>query len=609
MLFFLAAAVATVQALASLVLAFRDTKEFDEGDLAAGVLIMVPVCDESEHVLRRTFDSCLHSTYPDDGKVLFVTVDGEVTGQGEPRTTTEIVANILGFETQCGMEDSYPYPSLGSHGENTANIYTGTYNANLDDGTTRSMNYVVLIKRGVVNEAAPLGSRGQRDSELILTGMLNRIHHNREPNPLDMALVKVLFDFGLPVKDIDYLMIVDPGTRLGVHAMTNLVYNMEDDMQVLACGGETLVDNKTTSWATMIQIFDYFSSHFVKRSFESVCGCVSTLSPGVAMYRVYSEDLDCLIGNDRVYQEYSRDDIQSFHEEALFDNGKSRLLSTLLLQVFPSMKLLFVPDAKFAVEVPDSLTSLLDQRRRQFSFDFHNTLELFKIPSGCCLSMTKAVAFLDLITSMILPTLVAYIVYLLFLFVTDAQDIDRPVLIILGYAIGMQMLTSLMVFRWDHLIWFPFFLFIGIPFFYLLLPIYAFLKMDDCSPPSPGRPTTLQKIRSRRASLNNGPQAALEASSTAESIEVEGDNVLVEQASLQQTSRPSRTVPLGTLSETEDSSSSDSPSTHSREEEMPTHSGEEETPKDEEVATNSNPPQIPSCSATSTLKIGEKVAV
>ena len=49
--------------------------------------------------------------------------------------------------------------------------------------------------------------------------------------------------------------------------------------------GETKVDNKATSWVTMIQVFEYYNAHHLKKAFEAAFGCVTCLPGCFTMYR------------------------------------------------------------------------------------------------------------------------------------------------------------------------------------------------------------------------------------------------------------------------------------------------------------------------------------
>ncbi|RYG28914.1 hypothetical protein EON81_27685, partial [bacterium] len=49
--------------------------------------------------------------------------------------------------------------------------------------------------------------------------------------------------------------------------------------EIMGLCGETKIANKRSSWVSMIQVFEYFISHHLSKSFESVFGGVTCL-PG-----------------------------------------------------------------------------------------------------------------------------------------------------------------------------------------------------------------------------------------------------------------------------------------------------------------------------------------
>ena len=200
-------------------------------------------------------------------------------------------------------------------------------------------------------------------------------------------------------------------------------------------------------------------------------------------YRIFTEDMQSLIGDDRVFQEYARTDIPSLHEKNLFELGEDRMLTTLLLQHFPGMKLSFVPEAICWTVVPHTMTILLSQRRRWINSTFHNMYELLKVNTMCGVAIfsMKMVVVMDLIVTMILPASLAYVIYLSYLFATQPETIDRFVLIFYVCTFCLQMLSFVMRSRWDYFAWFAIFCVAGIPVFYFILPLYSFINMDDFS--------------------------------------------------------------------------------------------------------------------------------
>jgi hypothetical protein len=263
MIFFVLAML-SLQCICSLILGIQsflfriaEDRPFCVTDFVEKVMILVPCYNEGEKELRKTIASILQTDYPD--KVMVVVADGIVTGRGEYFNTPTVLANILGFRLDK-HDEAYQYKSLGTSGENRASVYSGIYTPKQASGKAppKSLKYVVIVKRGMPDEkdSSKPGNRGKRDSQLILMGLLNRIHHDRKRSDLDRAICQALASLEIPIREIQYLLAVDADTRISLGSISNMVYSMSTRPKVLACCGETKVDNKTKSWVTMIQVYE-----------------------------------------------------------------------------------------------------------------------------------------------------------------------------------------------------------------------------------------------------------------------------------------------------------------------------------------------------------------
>ena len=181
---------------------------------------------------------------------MVVLADGNITGKGESMSTPMTLSRILGFDIDDKEDSSYAYKSIGDITNNRANVYSGTY-----EKGGKSLKYIVTVKCGIESErgSGRAGNRGKRDSQLIITGLFNRIHHERELCELDKAINSALNSLQVPAYDIEYLMTIDADTRVHEDSINHMVWNMNKDEKVLALCGETRVDNKSQSLITMLQ--------------------------------------------------------------------------------------------------------------------------------------------------------------------------------------------------------------------------------------------------------------------------------------------------------------------------------------------------------------------
>lgn len=72
---------------------------------------------------------------------------------------------------------------------------------------------------------------------------------------------------------------VDADTVVKHDSLRYMVQSMVNDELVMGLCGETRISNKMQTWVTMIQVYEYFTSHNLGKSFESMFGGVTCL-PG-----------------------------------------------------------------------------------------------------------------------------------------------------------------------------------------------------------------------------------------------------------------------------------------------------------------------------------------
>ena len=135
------------------------------------------------------------------------------------------------------------------------------------------------------------------------------------------------------------------------------------------------------------------------------------------MYRLRTADKGRpLIISDKIIKEYADINVDTLHAKNLLSLGEDRYLTTLMTKHFPTMSYKFVPDAYALTEAPAEWSVLLSQRRRWINSTIHNLAELLFIPNlcgFCCFSM-RFVVFIDLIGTVLLPSVCIYLVYLIY---------------------------------------------------------------------------------------------------------------------------------------------------------------------------------------------------
>ena len=430
-------AIIGLQLLCSLLFVGRGNNILTEDMARNQVMVMIPCYNEGDKELRKTINSIFEADYPGGNKIIFVVADGLITGHGENISTPEIVASVLGYKMNNARDQAYLYSSTGTMKKNRAYVYSGIY-----QWDRTHVKYIVVVKCGVTGERKSIraGNRGKRDSQLILAGLFNRIHYGRDLCELDIVICRTLSDLGVSMESLKYLLMLDADTRMHHDALAQMVCGMEEDSNILALCGETRVDNKAQSWVSMIQVYEYFASHHMKKAFEAAFGCVTCLPGCFTIYRIKCNENMPLIGSDKVYGKYSRNDIESLHEKNLYLLGEDRMLTTLLLKYHSNMKLSFAPTAICWTIVPHTFWVLLSQRRRWINSTFHNMWELMQVKTlcgMCCLSM-KTVVIWDMISIMVLPAFMVYAGYFICMVIVAGETISRMLIIAYIIIIGSQ---------------------------------------------------------------------------------------------------------------------------------------------------------------------------
>ncbi|PWN27867.1 hypothetical protein BDZ90DRAFT_240157 [Jaminaea rosea] len=455
------------------------------------IICLVTAYSEGEEGISNTLTSLAECDYPDTRKLLFVVADGMVTGSGESQSTPDICVSLLEADERFGtpMPMSFVSVAQGKKQHNMAMVYAGHY---VRAGGHRTP-MVVVVKCGTsdeFNEAKP-GNRGKRDSQMILMNFLQRVTYNDRMTPLDFDLFRKFQGLmGVTPDFFELILMVDADTKVFPQGMRKLSNAMMRDHMIMGACGETRIANKTASWVTAIQVFEYFISHHMVKSFESVFGGVTCLPGCFSMYRIKArkpsdDDWVPIIVKPEVTREYSQSTVVTLHQKNLLLLGEDRFLTTLLLRTFPNRKMVFVPQARCRTEVPHTFKMLLSQRRRWINSTIHNLMELVLVRDLCgtfCFSM-QFVVFMDLIGTAVLPVAICLTYVLIVSYCLDPPHTFSQAipLMLLIAVIGLPAVLILMATRKVvYVMWMGVYL-IFLPVWNFILPVYAFWHFDDFS--------------------------------------------------------------------------------------------------------------------------------
>lgn len=395
----------------------------------AHVICLVTAYSEGEQGVRTTLDSVAMTDYPNSHKVILVICDGIIKGKGEVYSTPDILLGMMKDHTIPPEEVqafSYVAVASGSKRHNMAKIYAGFYDygakSDIPLDKQQRVPMMVIVKCGTPDEMvkAKPGNRGKRDSQMILMSFLQKVMFDERMTELEYEMFNGLWKVtGISPDFYEIVLMVDADTKVFPDSLTHMVSAMVKDPDIMGLCGETKIANKRASWVSAIQVFEYFISHHMAKSFESVFGGVTCLPGCFCMYRIKAPKgaqnyWVPILANPDVVEHYAENVVDTLHKKNLLLLGEDRYLTTLMLRTFPKRKQVFIPQAVCKTTVPEEFSVLLSQRRRWINSTIHNLMELVLVRDLCgtfCFSMQFVVG-IDLIGTLVLPAAIAFTFYI-----------------------------------------------------------------------------------------------------------------------------------------------------------------------------------------------------
>jgi chitin synthase len=444
------------------------------------VICQVPAYTEDEDSLRRAMDSMARMKYDDKRKLLVIICDGMIIGQGNDRPTPRIVLDILGVPDTVDPEPlSFESLGEGMKQHNMGKIYSGLYEVQ-----GHIVPFMVVVKVGKPSEVSRPGNRGKRDSQMILMRFLNRIHYNLPMSPMELEMYHQIRNIiGVNPTFYEFILQVDADTVVAPDSATRMVSSFLSDTRILGLCGETALSNSKKSMVTMMQVYEYYISHNLTKAFESLFGSITCLPGCFTMYRIRSADSGKpLFVSKEVVEHYSEIRVDTLHMKNLLHLGEDRYLTTLLLKHHPTYKTKYSFRAHAWTIAPESWAVFLSQRRRWINSTVHNMIELAPMDQMCgfCCFGMRFMVLVDLMSTVIQPVTVAYIVYLIVWIAIDPSYVPVTAFILLAAVYGLQAIIFLLRRKWDMIGWMIIYI-LATPIFSLALPLYSFWHMDDFS--------------------------------------------------------------------------------------------------------------------------------
>eukprot|EP00833_Pecoramyces_ruminatium_P002798 jgi/Orpsp1_1/1176830/evm.model.c7180000059185.1 len=293
-------------------------------------ICLVTAYSEGEEGIRCTLNSLATTTYPDKKELLFVIADGIIVGSGNDRSTPDICVGMIVQDPKLGKPQSKSYFAIadGSKQHNMARAHAGYY---IVDG--HKVPAMVIVKCGTPAEAkaAKPGNRGKRDSQLLLMNFLSRVTFDDRMTPLDYDMFrKIKHICGVTPDKFEIVLMVDADTKVLPTSLSYMVTAMINDPMIMGLCGETRIANKTTSWVTWIQVFEYYISHHLGKCFESLFGGVTCLPGCFCMYRIKAPKPGSpntyvpVLANPDIVEDYSENVVDTLHKKNLLLLGEDQ---------------------------------------------------------------------------------------------------------------------------------------------------------------------------------------------------------------------------------------------------------------------------------------------
>ncbi|KAI8149685.1 chitin synthase-domain-containing protein [Fennellomyces sp. T-0311] len=461
----------------------------------AHTICLVTCYSEGMDGVRTTLDSIATSDYPNSHKLILVVCDGLITGHGESMSTPDVCISMMrDFIVPPEQVEATSYIAIadGSKRNNMGKVFAGYYR--YDDATVapehqQRVPMITIVKCGTpeeANESKP-GNRGKRDSQIILMQFMQKVMFDERMTSLEYDFFNSIWRVaGISPDRYEICLMVDADTKLFPDALSRLISCAVKDPEISGLCGETRIANKTASWVSMIQVFEYYISHHQSKAFESIFGGVTCLPGCFCMYRIKAPKGPNgywvpILANPDIVEHYSENVVDTLHKKNLLLLGEDRYLSTLMLRTFPNRKMMFVPQAACKTIVPDTFSVLLSQRRRWINSTIHNLMELVLVHDLCgtfCFSM-QFVVFMELVGTLALPAAISFTLYLIILAILGQPAIIP--LLLLALILGLPAVLIVMTSRKLVYVGWMFIYLFSLPIWNFVLPTYAYWHFDDFS--------------------------------------------------------------------------------------------------------------------------------
>ncbi len=458
---------------------YKDSKLVKINDVYNhNVIIHIPLYNEDYDTIKSTIDSTSNMNYKKENILLLIVADGIIDNSSNGTSTTDytLLMEVLGNDE---YKQDYETGSITNNTilfkDNSLKIYNGVYNG---------VDYSVILKCGNAGETIRRGNRGKKDSALII---YETIYHasNMESTGvvLDNCYTHIINKLNLGMSNgknfqsFEYMLIVDCDTDADENSLIQLLNYLYSNENCIAVCGQTVVKNHSENYITMVQSFEYFISHLLLKTFESVMYNVLVLSGCFTLFKLKIDGKPTI--NMNILDKYTME-AKGLYKKNLLDLGEDRYLTVLIIQEYPDKHLAYISEATSLTNVPNGFNMLMNQRRR-WSNSLIVCLALLGL-SPPKQSMWKHIKmYLIIIMELFIIFLLPIVIVVGFLNSVVSIAVQGysllPVLITV-FIILLNQIIALLVCNFKMMVRFiPFFTYL--PIFSIYIPLYSIVNLDN----------------------------------------------------------------------------------------------------------------------------------
>ena len=312
-------------------------------------IYVVPCYNESEHELLLSLVSLSQQKVGiNDKRLIMIICDGKVTGQGNNKSTDNILLSILNNKNE---PIKYKYTTRENH-INTINLYIGQFD---------NIDYVLMIKDK---------NYGKRDS-LVLARRLcycyNTNTYNDNLSDIFIKSMNLIFRtvYNKINNNINYIINIDADTIFDYNCTYELIKGIDSHKDNVGCVGYVDINMNNSSIFNPYNLYQYaeymFAQCLRRQAQSNLTHKVNCLSGCVQILKVCEENCSEKILSIFNYCPTEDDNIFT-HIRSIASEDRNHVC--IMHSMYPNVRTVQSLSAIAYTNVPKSMKVFLSQRRR-----------------------------------------------------------------------------------------------------------------------------------------------------------------------------------------------------------------------------------------------------